>query len=52
MKLVRYSQNGQSPRLGVLMNDRVADLQASVAQNLARRGVARAEDIEIGRAHV
>ena len=45
MKLVRYSQNGHSPRLGILMNDRVGDLQASVAQTLARRGVARAEDV-------
>jgi acylpyruvate hydrolase len=45
MKLVRFSQNGQLPRLGLLQNDRVADLQASVAQHLARRGVGRAQEI-------
>jgi acylpyruvate hydrolase len=45
MKLVRFSTNGQSPRLGSLMDDRVADLQASVAATLARRGVVRAQEI-------
>jgi 2-keto-4-pentenoate hydratase/2-oxohepta-3-ene-1,7-dioic acid hydratase in catechol pathway len=45
MKLVRFSQNGVAPRLGVLMDDRVADLQASVAATLARRGVMRAREI-------
>lgn len=45
MKLVRFSSNGQSPRLGLLMNDRVADLQASVAATLTRRGVTRAAEI-------
>ena len=39
MKLVRFSTNGQSPRLGVLQGDRIADLQASVAATLTRRGV-------------
>jgi acylpyruvate hydrolase len=45
MKLVRFSQNGSSPRLGLLMDDRVADLQASVAATLARRGVVRSREI-------
>jgi acylpyruvate hydrolase len=45
MKLVRFSTNGQPPRLGALMGDRIADLQASVAATLARRGVARAAAI-------
>ena len=39
MKLVRFSTNGQAPRLGVLQGDRIADLQASLAATLARRGV-------------
>jgi acylpyruvate hydrolase len=45
MKLVRFSVNGQSPRLGILQGDRVADLQASLAATLARRGVVRAQEI-------
>jgi acylpyruvate hydrolase len=45
MKLVRFSTNGQSPRVGVLQGDRIADLQASLAASLARRGVVRAQDI-------
>ena len=45
MKLVRFSSNGQSPRLGLLLNDSVADLEASVAATLARRGVVRAGEI-------
>ncbi len=45
MKLVRFSQNGQSPRLGALQGDRIADLQASLAATLAKRGVARAQAI-------
>lgn len=45
MKLVRFSTNGQSPRLGLLQGDRVADLQASLAATLVRRGVVRAEEI-------
>src|SRR6267142_6483282 len=45
MKLVRFSTNGQTPRLGVLQGDRIADLQASVAATLTRRGVARASEI-------
>jgi acylpyruvate hydrolase len=45
MKLVRFSTNGQAPRLGSLMGDRIADLQASVAATLARRGVTRAQAI-------
>jgi 2-keto-4-pentenoate hydratase/2-oxohepta-3-ene-1,7-dioic acid hydratase in catechol pathway len=45
MKLVRFSQNGQPARLGLLMNDRIADVQASVAATLARRGVVRAHEI-------
>src|SRR5262245_16482460 len=45
MKLVRFSSNGQSPRLGLLLNDSVADLEASVSASLARRGVSRAADI-------
>ena len=45
MKLVRFSTNGQSPRVGVLQGDRIADLQASLAASLSRRGVVRAQDI-------
>jgi acylpyruvate hydrolase len=45
MKLVRFSTNGQSPRLGALMGDRIGDLQASVAATLARRGATRAQSI-------
>jgi acylpyruvate hydrolase len=45
MKLVRFSTNGQSPRLGALQGDRIADLQASVAATLTRRGVTRAAEI-------
>jgi acylpyruvate hydrolase len=45
MKLVRFSTQGQAPRLGVLQGDRIADLTASVAATLSRRGVVRAQDI-------
>src|SRR5262249_22803641 len=45
MKLVRYSANGQSPRLGLLQGDRVAAVQSSLAASLARRGVVRAQEI-------
>lgn len=45
MKLVRFSHNGQSPRLGALQGDRVADLEASLAATLRRRGVVRAAEI-------
>jgi acylpyruvate hydrolase len=45
MKLVRFSVNGQPPRLGALEGDRVHDLQASCAASLARRGVVRAADL-------
>ncbi len=45
MKLVRFSTNGQTPRLGVLQGDRIADLQASAAASLTRRGVTRAAEI-------
>jgi acylpyruvate hydrolase len=45
MKLVRFSTQGQPPRLGVLQGDRVADLQASLAATLTRRGVVRAQEI-------
>ena len=45
MKLVRFSVNGQSPRLGALQGDQIADLQASLAATLTRRGVVRAQEI-------
>jgi acylpyruvate hydrolase len=45
MKLVRFSVNGQSPRLGSLDNDRILDLQASLAATLAKKGVTRAAEI-------
>src|SRR5437870_7377157 len=45
MKLVRFSTNGQHPRLGIIQGDRIADLQASLAATLTRRGVVRAEVI-------
>jgi acylpyruvate hydrolase len=45
MKLVRFSANGQQPRLGAIQGDRIADLQASLAATLTRRGVVRAGEI-------
>src|SRR6266404_2459341 len=45
MKLVRFSSNGQTPRLGVLQGDRIADLQASLAASLTRRGVSRGAEL-------
>ena len=45
MKLVRFSTQGQVPRLGALQGDRIADLQASLAATLTRRGAVRAHDI-------
>jgi acylpyruvate hydrolase len=45
MKLVRFSTNGQSPRLGILDGESVADVQQSLAASLARRGVVRAQEI-------
>jgi 2-keto-4-pentenoate hydratase/2-oxohepta-3-ene-1,7-dioic acid hydratase in catechol pathway len=45
MKLVRFSVNGQPPRVGVLQGDRIGDIQASLAASLARRGVIRAPEI-------
>ena len=45
MKLVRFSTDGQSPRLGALQGDRIADLQTSLALTLARRGVVRTQEI-------
>jgi acylpyruvate hydrolase len=46
MKLVRYSQNGQPPRLGALLGaDRVMDLEASAEAFLKSRGVVRAAAI-------
>ncbi len=45
MKLVRFSTQGQAPRLGALQGERIADLQASLAATLAKRGVVRAHEI-------
>src|SRR5207245_2874726 len=45
MKLVRFSTNGQTPRLGVLQGDRIADLPASLAASLTQRGVSRAAEL-------
>jgi acylpyruvate hydrolase len=46
MKIVRFSQNGHTPRLGCLVgDDRVMDLAASAATYLAGRGVTRAPAI-------
>jgi acylpyruvate hydrolase len=45
MKLVRFSTQGQAPRLGALQGERIADLQASLAATLGRRGVVRAQEI-------
>ena len=45
MKLVRFSTNGREPRLGAIQGDRIADLQASLAATLTRRGVLRAGEI-------
>src|SRR4030095_8893569 len=44
-KLVRFSTNGQSPRLGILQGDRIADVQASLAAQLAKNGVTRSQEI-------
>jgi acylpyruvate hydrolase len=46
MKIVRFSHNGQAPRLGCLVgDDRVMDLEASCRAYLERRGVVRAAAI-------
>jgi 2-keto-4-pentenoate hydratase/2-oxohepta-3-ene-1,7-dioic acid hydratase in catechol pathway len=45
MKFVRFSQNDQGARLGILSGDTVRDLRASYAATLARRGVLRAPAI-------
>jgi len=45
MKLVRFSVNGQQPRLGSLDNDRILDLQSSLAATLAKKGVTRGHEI-------
>ena len=45
MKLVRFSSNGQTPRLGALQGDRIVDLTASVAATLTARGVIRAQQL-------
>ena len=46
MKIVRFSHNGQAPRLGCFVDgDRVMDLAASGAAYLGSRGVVRAEAI-------
>jgi acylpyruvate hydrolase len=45
MKLVRFSTNGQIPRLGALQGDRIVDLTASVAATLTARRVIRAREI-------
>jgi len=46
MKIVRFSQNGQSPRLGILLgSDRVMDLAATATTFLASQEVIRAAAI-------
>jgi len=46
MKIVRFSQNGHSPRLGCFLGqDRVADLEASCVSWLEAKGVVRARAI-------
>jgi acylpyruvate hydrolase len=45
MKIVRYSRNGQAPRLGALAGDRVVDLEATARAHLAARGIVRAAAI-------
>src|SRR6266852_1382448 len=46
MKIVRFSQNGHSPRLGCYMGqDRVVDLEASCADWLSAKGVVRSAAI-------
>jgi hypothetical protein len=46
MKIVRFSQNGHSPRLGCFMGqDRVVDLEASCADWLSAKGVVRSAAI-------
>src|SRR5947208_2477782 len=45
MKLVRFATNGRARGVGALQGDRSADLQASVAATLTRRGVSRAAEI-------
>src|SRR5262249_56035736 len=46
MKIVRFSQNGHSPRLGAFLGqDRVVDLEASCVSWLEAKGVVRARAI-------
>jgi len=46
MKIVRFSQNGLSPRLGCFMGqDRVVDLEASCAAWLSAKGIVRSAAI-------
>jgi len=45
MKLVRFSTNGLTPRLGTIRGERIADLQSSLAATLAKRGVVRAAEV-------
>jgi len=46
MKIVRFSQNGHSPRLGCFMGqDRVVDLEASGAAWLSAKGIVRSAAI-------
>src|SRR5262249_62006992 len=46
MKIVRYSHNGQRPRLGCFLgDDRVADLEASCEAYLSNKAVVRAHGI-------
>jgi len=48
MRIVRYSLNGQSPRLGCLLGaDRVMDLEASCQAYLRGKGVVRAAAIAV-----
>ncbi|HVC19783.1 MAG TPA: fumarylacetoacetate hydrolase family protein [Vicinamibacterales bacterium] len=44
MKLVRFSFGSEPPRLGVIRGDEVADLRASYAASLLKRGVLDAGD--------
>ncbi len=45
MRLVRFSNNRNTPRLGAIQGDAILDLQASVAATLRQHGVIRADAI-------
>ncbi len=45
MKLVRFSTNGTSPRLGLLVGDQIHDLRGTYERLLEQRGVVRSAEL-------